>query len=72
MFSPKCQYDVISDKIDIRDFHEYTDEYLTRPPPNQRKNVWSVKKQQALLDSLFRRCGVIGSLERRQGWASKY
>jgi len=54
MFSPKSQYDVIPDKIDIRDFHEYTDEYVTRPP-YQRKNVWSIKKQQALLDSLFRR-----------------
>ena len=54
MFLPKSQYDVIPDKIDIRDFHEYTEEYVTRPP-YQRKNVWSVKKQQALLDSLFRR-----------------
>lgn len=54
MFLPKSQYDVIPDKIDIRDFHEYTEEYVTRPP-YQRKNVWSTKKQQALLDSLFRR-----------------
>ena len=54
MFLPKSQYDVIPDKIDIRDFHEYTDEYVTRPP-YQRKNVWSVKYQQTLLDSLFRR-----------------
>jgi len=54
VFLPKSQYDVIPDKIDVRDFHEYTDEYVTRPP-YQRKNVWSIKKQQALLDSLFRR-----------------
>lgn len=54
MFLPKSQYDVIPDKIDVRDFHEYTEEYVTRPP-YQRKNVWSTKKQQALLDSLFRR-----------------
>jgi len=54
MFLPKSQYDVIPDKIDIRDFHLYTEEYVTRPP-YQRKNVWSTKKQQALLDSLFRR-----------------
>jgi hypothetical protein len=53
MFLPKSQYDVISHNIDIRDFHEYTEEYATRPP-YQRKNVWSTKKQQALLDSLFR------------------
>ncbi len=54
MFLPKSQYDVMPDKIDIRDFHEYTEGYVTRPP-YQRKNVWSAKKQQALLDSLFRR-----------------
>jgi len=54
MFFPKSQYDVIPDKVDIRDFHEYTEEYVTRPP-YQRKNVWGTKKQQALLDSLFRR-----------------
>lgn len=54
MFSPKNQYDVFPDKIDIRDFDEYRDEFVTRPP-YQRKVVWSNKKQQALLDSLFRR-----------------
>src|SRR5438093_1443281 len=54
MFLPKSQYDVIPDKIDIRDFHLYTEEYVTRPP-YQRKTVWSTKKQQALMDSLFRR-----------------
>lgn len=54
MFLPKSDYDVIPDKIDIRDFYEYTEEFVTRPP-YQRKNVWSVKRQQALLDSLFRR-----------------
>jgi len=54
MFQPKSQYDVIPDKIDIGDFYKYTEEYVTRPP-YLRKNVWSNKKQQALLDSLFRR-----------------
>jgi len=38
----------------MRDFHEYREDYVTRPP-YQRKNVWSRAKQQALLDSLFRR-----------------
>lgn len=33
---------------------EYKEDYIVRPP-YQRKNVWSRKKQQALLDSLFRR-----------------
>ena len=54
MFQPKTQYDIIPDKIDIRDFFEYTEDFVTRPP-YQRKNVWSNKRQQALLDSLFRR-----------------
>ena len=53
MFQPKKEYDVSSDKIQIEDFHKYKDEFVTRPP-YQRKTVWSIKKQQDLVDSLFR------------------
>jgi hypothetical protein len=53
-FNPKPGYLIIEDKIPINDFHEYRDDYITRPP-YQRKSVWSVKKQQSLFDSLFRR-----------------
>ena len=34
--------------------YDYSDEFVVRPP-YQRKSVWSGNKQQALLDSLFRR-----------------
>ena len=54
MFNPKTEYDIIVKTFPIRDFHDYTEEFVVRPP-YQRKNVWSRKKQQALLDSLFRR-----------------
>lgn len=54
MFSPRTRYDIIQRDIPIRDFHDYTEEFVIRPP-YQRKNVWSRSKQQALLDSLFRR-----------------
>jgi len=54
LFNPETEYDVIQDKIDIRDFSEYEEDFVVRPP-YQRKSVWSNKKQQALLDSLFRR-----------------
>lgn len=54
MFDPQTEYDVNFDSIPIRDFHDYKEEFVVRPP-YQRKNVWSRKKQQALLDSLFRR-----------------
>lgn len=53
MFQPNTEYDVIQDKINVRDFFEFKEMYVTRPP-YQRKSVWPVKKQQALLDSLFR------------------
>lgn len=53
-FNPKQEYLIIEDKIQIKDFFEYKEDYVTRPP-YQRKSVWSVKKQQSLLDSLFRR-----------------
>lgn len=53
-FNPKQEYIITEDKIRLRDFHDYKDYYITRPP-YQRKAVWSVKKQQALIDSIFRR-----------------
>jgi hypothetical protein len=54
MFNPQTAYDIYQDKIDIRDFHDYPEDYVVRPP-YQRKSVWGTGKQQALLDSLFRR-----------------
>jgi hypothetical protein len=53
-FNPKTRYDIVQKDVPIKDFHEYKDEFVTRPP-YQRKNVWSRKKQQDLLDSMFRR-----------------
>jgi len=53
-FNPKTRYDIVQKDFQIRDFHAYKDEFVTRPP-YQRKNVWSRKKQQDLLDSMFRR-----------------
>ena len=53
-FNPKQEYQVVEDLCTIKDFSDYSEEYVTRPP-YQRKNVWSVGKKQNLLDSLFRR-----------------
>lgn len=54
MFEPQSEYDIVTDKIEIADFGKYPEEFVVRPP-YQRKNVWGNAKQQALLDSLFRR-----------------
>lgn len=54
MFNPPTSYDVIPDYIKLEEFHKYPEDYVVRPP-YQRKNVWTRKKKQALLDSLFRR-----------------
>ena len=53
-FNPKTEYTITPKTINIEDFHKYSEEFVVRPP-YQRKNVWSRKKQQDLLDSLFRR-----------------
>ena len=53
-FNPETEYLIERTNIRIRDFHDYADDYETRPP-YQRKVVWNKDKQQALLDSLFRR-----------------
>ncbi len=53
-FNPKPKYITVSSDINIKDFFEYKEMYVTRPP-YQRKSVWSKKKKQSLIDSLFRR-----------------
>lgn len=53
-FNPLSEYTITTDKIGIKDFHDYEDDYISRPP-YQRKSVWSKAKKQALMDSLFRR-----------------
>lgn len=53
-FNPQTEYTIISQGISIEDFHKYKEEYVTRPP-YQRNVVWNKKKQQSLMDSLFRR-----------------
>jgi hypothetical protein len=54
MFSPKPDYYITSKPTHIKDFFEYAEAYVVRPP-YQRKNVWTNKKQQDLMDSLLRR-----------------
>ena len=53
-FNPKQEYLITEDKIRLKDFYDYREDYITRPA-YQRKSVWAVKKQQSLFDSLFRR-----------------
>ncbi len=53
-FNPKSEYTIVPTEFSIKDFHEYREDYVTRPP-YQRKAVWSKAKKQSLMDSLFRR-----------------
>lgn len=53
-FNPKSEYTIVPTEIGIKDFFEYKEDFVTRPP-YQRKVVWNKKKKQALMDSLFRR-----------------
>ncbi|GAA4803430.1 GmrSD restriction endonuclease domain-containing protein [Litoribaculum gwangyangense] len=53
-FNPKTEYTVVPTEISIKDFFEYKEDFVTRPP-YQRRVVWNKKKKQALMDSLFRR-----------------
>ena len=49
MFNPSTRYEVAEKAFPVREFHDYQEEFVVRPP-YQRKNVWSRKKQQDLLD----------------------
>jgi hypothetical protein len=53
-FNPKSEYTIVPTEFSIKDFHEYKEDYVTRPP-YQRNAVWPKKKKQSLMDSLFRR-----------------
>lgn len=53
-FNPKSEYTIVSTEFGIKDFFDYREDFVTRPP-YQRKSVWSTAKKQALMDSLFRR-----------------
>ena len=46
-FNPKQEYLITEDKIHLKDFFEYREDYITRPA-YQRKSVWAVKKQQTI------------------------
>ena len=52
-FNPEKEYHIENILIRLKDFDEYDDAYVTRPP-YQRKAVWNTKKKQSLLDSLIR------------------
>lgn len=53
-FSPREAYTIRPDPTRLKDFHEYEEDFVVRPP-YQRYTVWSTRKKQALLDSLMRR-----------------
>lgn len=53
-FNPKSEYTIVPAEFGIKDFYDYKEDYVIRPP-YQRKAVWSKKKKQSLMDSLFRR-----------------
>ncbi|MFK7865985.1 MAG: DUF262 domain-containing protein, partial [Alphaproteobacteria bacterium] len=52
-FNPKPDYRTFPSDILIKDFFEYKEMYIIRPP-YQRKAVWNAEKKQALMESLFR------------------
>lgn len=53
-FSPKQDYNITPGLVRLKDFDDFPEAYITRPP-YQRKTVWDDKRKQALMDSLFRR-----------------
>ena len=54
VFDPPTEYDISRERMRLKEFHDYADEYIVRPP-YQRTTVWGRQKKLRLLDSLFRR-----------------
>ena len=58
-FNPRSEYVYENVEIPVKEFHEYHEEYVTRPA-YQRKVVWDKRQQQSLLESLFMRYFIPG------------
>ena len=54
MFAPKKDYTVSPDKIPLKHFHLYRDNFILRPPYQRKSNIWDMKKREVFLDSLCR------------------
>ena len=54
MFSPKKEYEYKTDKISLKDFHDYKDKFILRPPYQRKANIWSATLREKFLDSLCR------------------
>ena len=50
MFSPKPDYYITSKPTHIKDFFEYAEAYVVRPP-YQRKNVWTKEYVPPIVES---------------------
>jgi len=54
MFAPKDKYIVAPKEFELRDFREYPDMFILRPPYQRYPRVWKSKMKEQFLDSLFR------------------
>jgi len=53
-FNPEQEFIIVTNNIQIKQFHDFKELYIVRPP-YQRKHVWDTQTKLDLLDSLFRR-----------------
>jgi len=54
MFSPPEEYIVVPKDFELRDFREYPELFILRPPYQRYPRVWKLKMKEKFLDSLFR------------------
>jgi len=54
MFSPPKDYRYETEKIALKDFFDFEDRFILRPPYQRKANIWSTQKRQSFLDSLCR------------------
>ena len=55
MFSPKEEYIVQEEKLELRDIREYPDRFILRPPYQRHSGVWGQVMKEQLLDSVCRK-----------------
>jgi len=54
MFSPPKDYDFKTQPIFLKEFYDYKEQFILRPPYQRHANIWPQQKRQSFLDSICR------------------
>ena len=54
MFSPPKEYDYKTQNIALKEFHDFKEQFILRPPYQRKANIWPEAKRLSFMDSICR------------------